>query len=424
MALGRYGRGALLRCGTTFRRTSRRVTEKMGMRRYTAWLRRRRRQPYRGVGGYSLRRSRRRVGFLSLKLNAEQRYRAKGTLPIRQRRRLLKAGRGPQPQWLPANQSRGLDYAATILEDPTLQRLRKKTRYYRQPRRRVLWYARSFRRLVPRQKHHRRTKRLPRLLVQRLLLLANLPKLPALQRRWLAHCFGNGHALGLAAPARLGEANALMLGLLRLQPRRRSQLRRFRRRSRRPDPHRSLESRWRRLRRCAGSRPALPRQTQRAALQQRWRRSAARRARLRRRRQLRLRARRRARRLALRRARRRSWGRKRLRQLWIPPKKGDRRAAPLPYEVRRRLHEQRQRDQKLFPKLELRWKKLQEIIAATPPAPRLRRSTLATVAEVKAQKPVRRKPGETQQQWRERRRRQLLLLQQLRERHRRQLQRW
>lgn len=229
LASGRYGRGALLRSGTAIRRNSRRVTQKMGLRRYTAWLRRRRRQPYKGVGGASLRRSRRRIGALALRLNAEQLYRSKGTMPSEQRYRLLNAGRGAQPRRLPAQQSRSLDYAATNLEHPSLQLLRRRVHYYRQPRRRLLWYARRFGRLALRKRHHRRSKRLPRLLAQRLLLLANLHPLLALQRRWLGHCLGTGAGLGLAEPARLSGASPLLLGLLRLQPRRRGELLKHRR---------------------------------------------------------------------------------------------------------------------------------------------------------------------------------------------------
>ena len=184
MAVGRYGRGVLLRSGTALRRSGRQVTQKMGMRRYTAWLRRRRRQPYQGVGGPSRRRSRRRIGALALRLNAEQLYRSKGTLPAAQRHRLLNLGRGVRTQRLPVGQSRGLDYSAAYQGDTgSLRTIRERLQLYRRPRRRLVWYARRFGRLALRQQHHRRSKRLPRLLTQRLLLLANLHPVISLQRR-------------------------------------------------------------------------------------------------------------------------------------------------------------------------------------------------------------------------------------------------
>jgi hypothetical protein len=156
----------------------------MGMRRYTQWLRRRRRQPYKGVGGFSRRRTRRRIDPLPLRPNPEQLYRSKGTLVASRRRRVLNAGRGVQAQHMPKRQvRRAATYSALAQEPKLLKRLRARQRYYRKPRQRVVWYARRFGRLALRRRHHRRSKRLPRLLAQRLLLQANLPPLVALGRR-------------------------------------------------------------------------------------------------------------------------------------------------------------------------------------------------------------------------------------------------
>ena len=154
----------------------------MGMRRYTAWLRRRRRQPYKGVGGTTRPRSRRRVSRLELGLNSEQLYRSKGTLPRQRRYRLLNSGRGMRRELLPAGQRISESYSA-LKSERSLENLRRHRDYYRKPRSRRLWFARRYGRLALRKRHHRRSKRLPRLLAQRLVLLANFHPLVALQRR-------------------------------------------------------------------------------------------------------------------------------------------------------------------------------------------------------------------------------------------------
>lgn len=241
MAPGRYGRGVLLRSGTALRPSSRLVTQKMGLRRYTAWLRRRRRQPYRGVGGTTRPLSRRRVGRLELGLNSEQLYRARGTLPRQRRHRLLNAGRGLRRDRLPAGQRISGDYSA-LGSEQLLENLRRHRHYYQRPRSRRLWFARRYGRLVLRKRHHRRSKRLPRLLAQRLVLLANFHPLVTLQRRWLAQRLGHSAGLGLAQPAPLGRSFALLLGLLRLRPRRRSRL--WSALPRRMPRNRRLEQRW------------------------------------------------------------------------------------------------------------------------------------------------------------------------------------
>lgn len=371
LAIGRYGRGALLRSGTAIRRSSRRVTQKMGIRRYTAWLRRRRRQPYKGVGGASLRRSRRRIGALALRLNAEQLYRSKGTMPSEQRYRMLNAGRGAQPQRLPAQQSRSLDYAATNREHPSLQLLRRRVHYYRQPRRRLLWYARRFGRLALRKRHHRRSKRMPRLLAQRLLLLANLHPLLALQRRWLSHCLGTGAGLGLADPARLSGASALLLGLLRLQPRRRGELLQHRRSGCRSRIRSVANGARRRRLARRRSTPATGHPRRRAARQlARWRHSTdARRRRL---------ARRRRARRQLARARRLGLGRLLLMRLALRRTTISGSRTPLPHWLRHHWFRRRERRQQRQP---MRYQRLQQLLLQPlrlPPTPLLQAAPTTT----------------------------------------------
>jgi hypothetical protein len=194
----------------------------MGKRRRNLWLRERRRRPYRS-GGRSFF-QRRRIKPLQLTTDPEEAYRRRGTLQQKKLNRLLNLGRGVRKGKLPNVSGRALHRTGLQLrEHPTLLTLRERRRYYRRPRSKLLWVARRFGRLALRRQHHRRRRRLPRLLGQRLLRMVEPLPLRALQQRWQHHRLETG-GLGLANPLPLEGSLALLLGLLRLQPRSRHRL--------------------------------------------------------------------------------------------------------------------------------------------------------------------------------------------------------